>query len=1014
MGTRCGSTGWCVLSGLVFAGTLAAQTTNIEITRNVIHSDVERFGINLGAPESYGASVYLKNLIPNPGWESGEFAEVIHVAPGATGTRIQQDFWSTLWNNDSLNIGQPPGFWNGAEYEFVFGPANGRSGTIANFTHEGNRYTFYLDSDGTVPQTWDVMFARMQFENSFGSWTPDPGADSTTTRPGSPGRQSYHATFPGASWQAIHTNFFDSFWRDGDRDAGKLFRIRGNWRLEFWAKGLQNGDTLRARFFREGEATFLDQVYSLTTNWQKYTTDFFVAPNADPAGPYTPTQYHPILTFAFYLQSAGDEVWLDDAALFRTDFTNPTAFTDTFVDRLRELNPGILRDWRGQFGCSLDNELSHPFARKRAGWRPHSRIADNRGFSLHEFLELCREIGANPWYVIPPTFAPSELTNLAAYLGAPVSSGHPYALKRQSLGQTQPWTDVFDTIHLEFGNELWGAASGSDPFFGASLLGGVRLGRIAGERFAMFKASPFYDSSKINLIIGGQNYFPGRQQEIENQTDEHDQIALAPYFGTLDTWNSAEEVFYPLWAGALLASTSRAAESKAILDASGQGTTLSIYEINFHTTDGPAPPALRNPYVAGAAGSVGLPLYMLSYLRDLGIKRQCAFTATGFAFRYNSTDYVRLWGMLRDLEATQRKRPTWLGVEATNHAVLREMVQTIQSGDNPTYTQSPANGLSNPTTFPLVNSFAFQDGAAGGVVLFNLDLWNSRNVLLDLPQTPQSAAMMYQIAPNSYGDHNEDAERITLDETQLTNFQDPYPLTLPKHSITAIRYSIRSGLSASPAPLVFPNTPIFDSSQAVLTVRNEITSSGPRDLLSIAPVSGDTGSFQVISALPIPGIAPDSTVQVTMAFAPTTSGNKTATFSLTSNDPNFPTVPFVVTGLAIGDSDGDGYTDDVDAFPYNPNEWLDTDGDGMGDNFENLIINHNPTDGIDDFDDVLRNDDYDGDGYTNFQEFLIGTDPTDGTTSLPSGRNSFVFGALLILGGAGLLGSRAMRAKRRA
>jgi hypothetical protein len=32
------------------------------------------------------------------------------------------------------------------------------------------------------------------------------------------------------------------------------------------------------------------------------------------------------------------------------------------------------------------------------------------------------------------------------------------------------------------------------------------------------------------------------------------------------------------------------------------------------------------------------------------------------------------------------------------------------------------------------------------------------------------------------------------------------------------------------------------------------------------------------------------------------------------------------------DSDGDGYTDDVDAFPTNPNEWQDTDGDGVGDN----------------------------------------------------------------------------------
>ncbi len=34
----------------------------------------------------------------------------------------------------------------------------------------------------------------------------------------------------------------------------------------------------------------------------------------------------------------------------------------------------------------------------------------------------------------------------------------------------------------------------------------------------------------------------------------------------------------------------------------------------------------------------------------------------------------------------------------------------------------------------------------------------------------------------------------------------------------------------------------------------------------------------------------------------------------------------------IRDSDGDGVADAQDAFPDDPNEWLDTDGDGIGDN----------------------------------------------------------------------------------
>ena len=35
--------------------------------------------------------------------------------------------------------------------------------------------------------------------------------------------------------------------------------------------------------------------------------------------------------------------------------------------------------------------------------------------------------------------------------------------------------------------------------------------------------------------------------------------------------------------------------------------------------------------------------------------------------------------------------------------------------------------------------------------------------------------------------------------------------------------------------------------------------------------------------------------------------------------------------LAV-DSDGDGYSNSVDAFPQDPTEWQDSDGDGYGDN----------------------------------------------------------------------------------
>ena len=62
------------------------------------------------------------------------------------------------------------------------------------------------------------------------------------------------------------------------------------------------------------------------------------------------------------------------------------------------------------------------------------------------------------------------------------------------------------------------------------------------------------------------------------------------------------------------------------------------------------------------------------------------------------------------------------------------------------------------------------------------------------------------------------------------------------------------------------------------------------------------------------------------------------------------------------DDDGDGFGDDIDVFPDNPNEWLDTDIDGLGDNEDN---------------------DDDGDGWLDTSEDSCGSDSMD-STSVPN------------------------------
>ncbi|MDH5692026.1 MAG: LamG domain-containing protein, partial [Gammaproteobacteria bacterium] len=81
------------------------------------------------------------------------------------------------------------------------------------------------------------------------------------------------------------------------------------------------------------------------------------------------------------------------------------------------------------------------------------------------------------------------------------------------------------------------------------------------------------------------------------------------------------------------------------------------------------------------------------------------------------------------------------------------------------------------------------------------------------------------------------------------------------------------------------------------------------------------------------------------------------------------------------DTDGDGVPDSQDAFPLDPLEWADNDGDGIGDNADPDDDNDLMPDvweiqyGMNPFDPTDAALDYDGDGFTNLEEYLAGTNP---------------------------------------
>jgi len=761
---------------------------------SVVQANTTRFGINVGGYSSY----FMKNLIPNPGFEAGVHRSMVHVGAGSTSNVVVDKHGWTK---------QESGYWEGGEFRFLTGPAAGRTGTIASFTANGS-YQFTLVDDGPAgpaPNENDILIVRRDVPGYYADLEK---GSTEEVRPGSPGTQSLRLT---AGQQYVQ--YLDASYRDIEMDMDKEYIVRGQWRFHGWVKG-SPGTSVRLLFYRELDKTnelgwthFLDKTVTFAEDgWVEVDESFFVEDGLDPNTPYPPSfdggtflwGVRPILGIRF---DAGEEntapIFVDDVSLVREDTsTNPTEYNDIMVNMLKDYQPGSLRFWGGQLGQSLDQMLSPQWSRGSFHYRLDKMAPDRWTNSLHEFLELCAEVGSNPWYVFPPSLRFEELDHFIEYLASPADGDHPWAELRASMGQTEPWTTVFDRIQLEFGNETWGGGGPGDPFGGSSV--GYQLGAAVTPVFARMKAHPDFDAGVFQLMAPGQASNNYMNTTLGQTGDHYDGVSWAPYFGSLSSYANEAEIYQPVLAlPQAMSTTGVIGRNVGTAHGFDPSTVTGNYEINFTSVGGDSPMEVRNRFVAGQVGALALPLQLLTFQRDHGLETQCAFTFYGVCYRINNNgqgfspynwDCVRVWGMVRDLHNTPRKRPTFLGTELTNKAVLGSAVTTTHAGDDPSWWQEPMNGIEEALEVKTLQSFAFSEGSSRGLVLFNLDLNVAHGVRLDLVMTGTSSAERWWIANDDIGAWNEHQIEVEIEHAAVEEFGDGLELVLPPHSIHAIRW----------------------------------------------------------------------------------------------------------------------------------------------------------------------------------------------------------------------------------
>lgn len=722
----------------------AAGVTRLRVTDRVILAHVTRLGINLGEENFYDSGQMLRNLLArNPEFAGMTYRSIFHCAVGRAGLCVDA----------RPGIQFPANFWNGASYEVLNGAATGQRGTVRAAAPEADGFALTLgpilgSGSGAFVSAgeWIAVETKTTDDAGAGWWpTLRGGARLAIERndlpPGVPVRQALKIDASGEGQSADLNAYFDS-------SAGMTFvRLRGRYRLQFRAKALGGPGLMHVHVARlvPGLRRYLDQDAHLTRAWAQYSEEFAANETALPAA---------AVEAGFSVE--GGAALLSDVSLERVDGdpANRTAFRDDVVETLKELHPGVLRLMESDagLGSTVENLLAAPAARQRSGYRAWFKPSDDVAVGIPEFLELCREVGAEPWIVAPTAMSLSETRLLAEYLAGPATSRG--GALRAAAGRREPWTQAFPTIHIELGNETW-----NPDFRGESIEDLAAYGRWANAVFRAFREAAGPAAGRFDLVVGTHVYDPGRNPALLTAAPLANSLAIAPYLmRSLKQWANDDELYGPL-----LAQPEQMSRDGFVAQAaqSASGRQLAVYEVNLHTTGGSAPQPVLDRFTPSAAAGVAVAGHMLRMMRDHGIRDEMLFSLPQYQFIRPDGTPVKLWGSV--VEMGGRKRPQFLAVSLANRAIRGDFVKVEIAGENPTHDVPPGNDGVRLRKMHEIDAYAFRDGTWHSLVVFNYGLDHARQIAVEAAGLTRGArATLWRLQSSSPGGTNEQAVQIKI------------------------------------------------------------------------------------------------------------------------------------------------------------------------------------------------------------------------------------------------------------
>ena len=780
----------------LFSGFIqAAEPTVVKITDTPIRKDLKRIGLNLGGDSYYSGSILLKERIVNGGFEGIEYRTLRRMF-GKNGdsfyaSKKYYESWAPVLE--------------GADYIIINGPDKGKKGKILKVSREKwnkkghDRYQgkevsrFKVSNPSQSPANKDFVIitdktSDIGYIGQHGGpyWVFTAGNGQIVTEKGdnppvSTGR--HVAVFDAGNGRVeLSAPCLDKKWVNPD----------GRWNLEFWAKG--KGD-LAVAFdgwaLKKPRGGILRKEVPLSVKWKKHKITFDV-------------KDYPNATFALHFELSSGKCKIDEISLIREGDKNQTPFRDPVIKTLKKFKPGSLRLLQ-MGGGSMDNffrssnsRMAYSAARNvnpitKNYWPGHPKAnsrASIYSYGLNEFLQLCKEVKADPWICIPGLIYKKEMDDLMEYLSGP--SNTKYGKLRADQGQKTPWTDVFANINIEFGNEAWNYSS---AYKGRGFNGP----EYWHDLIAAGKKSKYYNP-KIKFQIAGQAVASSKNRDIAKDKTNADGFAVAPYVlhaMSKEQENMADEEiwswvfgypFYHAEKGYMAQNYKKVTEK--------YGMELSIYEVNHHLTGGDASEKARNRIVTSIGGALNIANWLMMMIEKQNVRVQNLFGFIQYRYRNHLKQSVKLWGTCLNMEeGKERYRPTFLVTMLLNKVLGGELVKIDTSGANPAWTckanYERKKNPNKPFDVPYIHSYATKNGKTRGLILFNLHRTEALPVKIDFPGKvkPGNVKIWKLNADKIDADNEPEHEpQVKVTEKSLPTLKSGGKLNLKPFSLTVMKW----------------------------------------------------------------------------------------------------------------------------------------------------------------------------------------------------------------------------------